>query len=60
VPLLDVLNTVHALEAAQPHRACAGKFTLERARLAIATDWIAAFKRYVSADAKVEVLEPAE
>jgi hypothetical protein len=39
---------------------CAGKITLERARLAIATDWIAAFKRYVSADARVEVLEPAE
>jgi hypothetical protein len=39
---------------------CAGKITLERARRAIARDWIAAFSRYVGGDASVEVLEPVE
>jgi hypothetical protein len=39
---------------------CAGQMTLERARKALATDWIAAFKLYVSGDASVEALEPFE
>jgi hypothetical protein len=39
---------------------CKGRITLERARRAIATNWIAAFKNYVGGDASVEVLERAE
>jgi hypothetical protein len=34
---------------------CAGKITLDRARRAIATDWIAAFKRYVTSNVYAEV-----
>jgi hypothetical protein len=40
---------------------CNGEITLERARRAIATDWIAAYKNYVNArDASVELLEPVD
>ena len=39
---------------------CAGKITLERARQATATDWIAAFKRCVTTGASAELPEPAE
>jgi hypothetical protein len=39
---------------------CKGQITLERARRAIAVDWIAAFGSYVGGDASVEVLEPVE
>jgi hypothetical protein len=39
---------------------CKGQITLERARKAFATDWIAAFKQFVSGDAGLELLEPAD
>lgn len=40
---------------------CRGAMSLERARRAIAVDWIAAFKSYVGAgDVGVELLEPVE
>jgi hypothetical protein len=39
---------------------CAGQMTLERARRAIAVDWIAAFKDYVNGDVSADVLESVE
>jgi hypothetical protein len=48
------------LEVKRKTMVCAGKFTLERARQAIAMDWIAALNMYVIGDVSIEVLEPVE
>lgn len=40
---------------------CKGQISLQRARHAIATDWVAAFKRYVSVrERDVELLQPVD
>ena len=38
---------------------CKGQISLEHARRAIAMDWIAAFKSYVTGDTSIDVLVPA-